>query len=91
MNVPKTSYLLTIEAQRDPLTSARILNLVTSVAAMPTWFSARLTHSHALRIVFELDGDSHETFEHLAKHIAGLPAVTDVTRTILTRRSPVMP
>ncbi|MDE0853711.1 MAG: hypothetical protein OSA97_04745 [Nevskia sp.] len=86
-----THCLLTIEAEHHPQTPARILEHVTRHNLLPQWFSLRRLTGDRVRIVLELDAFELNSVDLMAKRIANIPSVISVSRTLMRRRTPIMP
>ncbi len=86
-----TCYLLTIEAEPQHQITGSVLDLLVSNELLPRWFSARLIDDNRLRIVVELDVPDYAAVEGVARRAASLRGVTDVSRTMLTRRAQITP
>lgn len=91
MSTAFTLCLLTIEAEHHPQTPARILEHVTRHNLLPPWFSLRRLGGERVRIVLELDAFETSSVDLIAKRIANIPSVISVSRTLMKRRTPIMP
>jgi hypothetical protein len=91
MSTAFTHCLLTIEAEHHPQTPARILEHVTRHNLLPPWFSLRRLTGQRVRIVLELDAFEPDSVELMTRRIAGIPSVISVSRTLMKRRTAIMP
>ena len=87
----QTRCFFSIDAESDPATASRILQLLTVRGELPDWFSVRKRGADALRIAIEFTGMDETAAHFLAEKIGKLPAVLDVSRSWLSQRDAVKP
>jgi len=80
LNKQKTRCVLTIDAEYDARTPARILALLTRGDALPDRFAMVVIDDHAIRVVMELRCSDSEATDVLARRIANIPSVKGVSR-----------